>query len=288
MKPTRGRISLGPDIGDIASGLVVEHALTRSVRDSAYLLEAVMGPSPGDPYCALPPRRYFREVIESDPQPLRIAFTSQAPNGVPVHPDCKKAVASTVKLLEEMGHHPSEEKIPGLDKSLEEAFYTVWFASTANGIAAVERETGIALKGELFEPMTWGLVQEGKKRSAVDYLAAVARMQAFARVFAKTFGGFDLWLTPTLAQPPVVLGALDSPKEDPLRGFYAGAKFVAFTPLWNATGQPAMSVPLFWSEKGLPIGVQFIGRYGEEDTLFQIAAQLERARPWADRHPPVF
>jgi amidase len=288
MKPTRGRITMGPDVGDIASGLVVEHALTRSVRDSAYLLEAVMGPSPGDPYSARSPRRYFREVIESDPEPLRIAFTTKAPNEVPVHPDCKKALASTLKLLEEMGHQVSEEKIPDLDKSLEEAFFTVWMASTANGIASVERVTGITLKAELFEPLTWALAQEGKKRTAVDYLGAINRLQVFSRIFARTFGEFDLWLTPTLAQPPVLLGALDSPKEDPLRGFYAGAEFVAFTPLFNATGQPAMSVPLYWNEQGLPIGVQFIGRYGEEDTLFQLAAQLERARPWAGRHPPIF
>jgi amidase len=288
MKPTRGRVTLGPDIGDIASGLVVEHALTRSVRDSAYLLEAVMGPSPGDPYCAVPPRRYFREVIELDPAPLRIAFTAKAPNGAPVHPDCKQALASTVKLLEDLGHHLSEEKIPDLDKSLEEAFFTVWMASTANGIASVERVTGITLKGDLFEPMTWALAEEGRKRSAVDYLISVRRLQTFSRHFARTFGDFDLWLTPTLAQPPVVIGALDSSKEDPLRGFYAGAEFVAFTPLANATGQPAMSVPLFWGEQGLPIGVQFIARYGEEDTLFQLAAQLERARPWAERYPPVF
>jgi amidase len=247
-----------------------------------------MGPSPGDPYTAIPPHRYFREVIESDPDPLHIAFTAQAPNQVSVHPDCKAAITATVSLLEELGHQVTEEKIPGLDQSLEDAFFTVWMASTASGIATMEEIGNITLHRNLFEPLTWALAQEGKKRSAVDYLRSVARMQAFSRAFAQTYRKYDLWLTPTLAKPPVPLGALNSTKEDPLRGFYAGAEFVSFTPLFNATGQPAMSVPLFWNKENLPIGVQFIARYGEEDVLFQLAAQLERTRSWHERHPPIF
>ena len=284
LKPTRARNPLGPHYGDIMSGLLAEHALTRSVRDSAALLDATSGPDVGDPYWAPPPLRPFLQEVGADPGKLRIAFTTEAAT---IHPDCVRAVNDAAELCADLGHEVVEAA-PELDR---EAFFreftTLWSAGCSAIMEGIARRTGQTPKPDWVEPLTWGLYELGQQLTAADYLLAVGALQRIARLVARFFVDYDVWLTPTLAEPPVPLGTFDSPPEHPLQGFYRAGEFVPFTPICNVTGQPAMSVPLFWNADGLPVGVHFVGRFGDEATLFRLAAQLEAARPWADRRPPV-
>jgi amidase len=288
LKPTRGRVPLGPDLGDVMGGLVAEHAVTRSVRDSAALLDAVAGPETGDPYTAPPPARPFAQEVGASPGKLRIGFTAKAPTGVPVHSDCVRAVEDAAKLCAELGH-AVEEATPEIHGALYlDVFIKVWAAGVAWSVSLAEYETRRTARAEDFEPLTWALVEMGRKISSPEYLLAWTALQGLARRIAQFFDRYDIWLTPTLALPPVPLGHFDSPPTDPLAGLRRATEFVAFTPFANITGQPAMSVPLFWNAEGLPIGTHFVGRFGDEATLFRLAAQLEQARPWARRRPPVF
>lgn len=286
-KPTRARNPLGPDVGDIMSGLVAEHALTRSVRDSAALLDATAGPAPGDPYWAPPQTRPYREEVQSEPGKLRIAFSVKAPSGAPIDPDCAGAVLDVAKLLAELGHEV-EEAAPEINgPMLAQAFTTVWAAGTGSGIDAFAFLTGQVPKAELFEPLTWGLYEMAQKVTGSAYLLAQTVLQRIARDVARFMEQYDVWLTPTLAEPAVPLGTFESTPDNPLRGFYRAVDYVPFTPIANATGQPAMSVPLCWNSDGLPVGTHFFGRFGEEGLLFRLAAQLEQARPWSGRRPEV-
>jgi amidase len=287
LKPTRARNPLGPDFGDMFSGLIAEHAVTRTVRDSAALLDATAGPDIGDPYYAPAPARPFIEEVGSEGPRLRIAFTTRAATGAPVHPDCVKAVEDAARLCSELGHDLIEAA-PALNgEMITPMFMTLWSAGlawTINGMAYVTRQTPAP---EKFEPMTWALYQMGLKQSAADYLLAVQWLQSLSRDVARFMSVYDVWLTPTLGEPPVALGSFDSPEDNPLAGMARAGKFVPFTPLANMTGQPAMSVPLYWNEEGLPVGTHFFGRFGDEGTLFRLASELEQARPWAGRRPPV-
>ncbi|HXG66401.1 MAG TPA: amidase [Blastocatellia bacterium] len=287
LKPTRARNPLGPDWGDMFSGLVQEHAITRSVRDSAALLDATAGPDLGDPYHAPPPARPFLHEVGADPGRLRVAFTTVSPTGTPVHPDCVAAVRDAVALLTDLGHEVVEAApaIPG--EMLLEAFMTVWAAGCAQTIDGMARMTGQAPAEDRLEPLTWAFYHMGQRRSASDYLLAIQALQRISRGVAQFFKDYDVWLTPTLGEPPLPLGAFDPTPENPMQGMMRAATFVPFTPICNATGQPAMSVPLYWNAEGLPVGTHFVGRFGDEATLFRLAAQLEAARPWADRRPPV-
>ena len=287
LKPTRGRNPLGPAYGDMFSGLVAEHAVTRSVRDSAALLDATAGPAPGDPYHAPAPAGPYAAEVGRAPGRLRIAFTRIAPNGAPVHADCVAAVEDAARLAEGLGHHVVEGA-PTLDgERLTPAFFTLWAAGCAWSIADWARRIGQTPAPEHFEPLTWALAEMGGRRSAVDYLIAVQDLQRVARDVARFFETVDVWLTPTLAEPPLPLGSFDPTPDDPILGLRRSASFVPFTPIVNATGQPAMSTPLYWNAAALPIGTHWVGRFGDEATLFRLAAQLEAARPWADRRPPV-
>jgi amidase len=287
LKPTRARNPLGPDYGDIMSGLVVEHALTRSVRDSAALLDATSGPDVGDPYWAPPPERPFLQEVGADPGQLRIAFTTAAGTGVTVHADCIRAVQEAAALCAELGHQVVEAT-PKLDTgSMVQAFTVLWSAGCASILDGVAYLTGQAPKPEQVEPLTWALCEMGRTHSASDYILALSALQRGTRDVAKFFEDYDIWMTPTLAEPPVPLGTFDSPPENPLLGFYRAAAFVPFTPVCNVTGQPAMSMPLFWNADGLPVGTHFVGRFGDEATLFRLAGQLEVARPWEGRRPTI-
>jgi len=287
LKPTRARTSLGPDIGEIMGGLVVEHAVTRSVRDSAALLDATAGPGLGDPYWAPPPARPFLEEVGADPGRLRIAFTSKAATGVAVHPDCVSAVRDAAELCEDLGH-VVEEAAPTVNGALlNQAFMTVWAAGCASGIEALAFIAGRTPSPEQFEPLTWALYEAGRQITASAYVLSQALLQSVTREIARFMLNYDVWLTPTLADPPLPLGSFDSPADDPLKGLDRAAGFCPFTPIANVTGQPAMAVPLFWNAEDLPIGTHFIGRFGDEATLFRLAAQLEAARPWAGRRPPI-
>jgi amidase len=287
LKPTRGRNPLGPLYGDILGGLIVEHVLTRSVRDSAALLDATAGPDLGDPYNAPPPARPFREEVTRPPGFLRIAFTASSVNGAPVHADCVRAVRDAARLCEDLGHDVSEAT-PALEGDvITQAFMTVWSAGAAWSIDDWARRTSQTPSAERFEPLTWALYEMGNRQRGADYLLAIQDLQRVSRQVAQFFAQYDVWLSPTVAEPPPVLGSFDATPDNPLEGILRAAQFVPFTPIFNATGQPAMSLPLFWNAESVPIGVQFAGRYGDEATLFRLAAQLEQARPWTGRWPPL-
>jgi amidase len=219
---------------------------------------------------------------------LRIAWSAANPIAVPVHPDCVRAVEDAAALCEELGHEV-EEAAPVLDAGLlYESFLAVWIAGHAWGIDGMARTIGRKPEATSFEPLTWALYGIGREIRAADYLLAITALQRIAREVAAFFAGFDLWLTPTLAAPPVPLGTFDHRSTDALAMFRQASEFVPFTPLFNATGQPACSLPLHWSESGLPIGVQIVARFGDEATIFRLAAALEEARPWAERVPPIW
>jgi amidase len=288
LKPTRARITQAPLLGDIMGGLVVDHALARSVRDSAAFLDATAGPAPGDPYIAPPLGRPLLAEVGADPGRLRIAWSAQNAIAAPVDPECVRAVEAAALLCEELGHDV-EEAAPALDGAvLYESFLAVWLSGHAWGIDGMARAVGREPAPNELEPLTWALRRVGREIRATDYLLAVTALQRIAREVALFFARYDVWLTPTLASPPVPLGTFDRRSTDALAVFRRASEFVPFTPLFNATGQPAVSLPLHWSEAGLPIGVQLAGGYGEEATLVRLAARLEEARPWADRTPPVW
>ncbi len=292
LKPTRARNPLGPHYGDLFSGLVVEHALTRSVRDSAALLDATSGPDLGDPYWAPPPARPFLQEVGAEPGRLRIAFTTQTPLGTEVHPDCVAAARNAAGLCVELGHEVVEAS-PAMDAELLwQAFTTVLSAGFAWVVADWGRRTVRTPTAEFFEPFVWAFSNKGRQLSAPDYLLALQDLQRLTRDVARFFLDHDVWLTPTLGEPPVPIGTFsfsgdDTSGEDAIKLRRRVAAFSPFTYISNITGQPAMSVPLYWNADGLPVGTHFVGRFGDEATLFRLAAQLEAARPWDGRRPPV-
>ncbi len=291
LKPTRARNSLGPHLGDIMSGMVAEHAVTISVRDSAALLDATAGWIPGDPYAAPPQERPFLEETSIPPGRLRVAFVTATPAGTPIHSDCVAAVQETARLLESLGHRV-EEQSPSINgQQFGAAFRTVWLAGASWTLHGVNRMRGRPAAASDFEPFTWEFMQQGAEIKAGDYLIAVTYLQSVAREMARFLSQYDLWLTATIAEPPPRLGTIhpgpSDPSSDSARILGRLLDLVPYTPIANATGQPAMSVPLHWNQEGLPIGVHFVGRFGDEATLFRLAAQLEQARPWKSRIPPL-
>ena len=286
LKITRNRNTLAPYAGESLAGCSVEHVVSRSVRDSAAALDATAGPAPGDPYFAAPPARPFLAEVGAAPDRLRIALTTKAFGGAPVHPDCVAATEAAARLCEELGHIV-EEAAPAFDVEGLDANYNRIFAvgATAN-IQLRARAIGKELNSEAFERVTWAMVEMGRSISAPDYVMMVNRLHGISREIAGFFETYDALLTPSLAEPPVELGVLDMMSEDLAAYTERLWRFTPFTYPFNVTGQPAMSVPLSWNAAGLPIGVHFVGRYGDEATLFRLAAQLEQARPWADRRPP--
>ncbi len=285
LKPTRGRISLGPDLGDIMGGLVVEHAVTISVRDSAAILDATHGPAPGDPYSAPPPARPFSAEVGASPGRLRIGFTCKTLAGTAPHPDVVRAVEVAATLCEDLGHDVFEWEPALSGDLLMQAFLVVWTAGAAAALDGFALTTGRAATPESVEPLTLALAAAGRGHAAPSYLIATGMLQRLAREAVRSRSQVDVYLTPVLAEPPVPLGTFDPPGDDPLAALTRASEFAAFTPVQNVTGEPAMSVPLSWNDSGLPIGVQFVGRYGDEATLFRPAAQLEDGSPWAGRVP---
>jgi amidase len=308
LKPTRGRVPMGPDFGEFWQGAVVEHVLTRSVRDSAAVLDATAGPDPGALYVAVPPERPYVEELVREPGRLRIAFTAHPWLGGEVHPECVGALHDAARLLEGLGHHV-EAASPVLDgPAFATAFLTMICGELAGDIEEAELAVGRRATPADLEPATWALTLLGRSIPAVHFSRAIRSLQRTARQLAPFFERYDVLLTPTLSAPPVKTGALQPTMRERLLlevlgGLRSGrllrwahllertaAKvfdFIPWTPVINATGQPAMSVPLCWNPAGLPIGVHCIGRFGDEATLYRLAAQLERARPWFDRLPTL-
>jgi len=295
LKPSRGRTSLGPDASFTAL-VVCEHVVCRTVRDSAAFLDAVAGPMPGDPYMTAPPARPFADEVGADPGSLRIGLLATAPAALDavVAPDCAAAAEDTARLLESLGHHV-EVSHPGAldlpDWALH--FITLWSAGVSLGLDRWSARTGAAIGADDVEPLTWTLAEMARALPTPALLRSLDWLMRTSRLVAEWWeppdsaGGFDLLLTPTLAEPPVPLGTFDSPPDNPLAGFMRAASFTPFTPPVNVTGQPAVSLPLAQSADGLPIGVQLVAAYGREDVLLRVAAQLEEANPWANRCPPI-
>ncbi|MHB8244475.1 MAG: amidase [Acidimicrobiales bacterium] len=288
LKPTRGRTSLAPAFSETMGGLVCEHVVTRSVRDTARILDAVAGSTPGEAYVPAPPHRPFSEEVGADVERLRIGLLTTASTGE-VHPDCIAAATQTAHLLESLGHIVDESHPRALDEvDFTGNFITLWSVGTAWNIDYWARVCGKAIGQDDVEPLTWALATMGKAFSGPQYLAAVEWLLSFSRRVQQWWDeGYDLLVTPTIAEPPPTLGQFDSPPDNPLAGLFRAGALVPFTPQFNVTGQPAISLPLAWNGDGLPIGSQLVGRAGAEDLLLRVAAQLEQAKPWADRRPIV-
>ena len=288
LKPTRARNPLGPDVGDAIGGLVAEHAVTRTVRDSAALLDATAGPDVGDPYWAPPIVRPFVLEVGAPAGRLRIALSTRTLAGTAVHPDCIAAAHNAAQLCESLGHDVDEAS-PQLEDAelLQKSFLAIWASSTSATISGIALLTGLTPTPDQFEPLTWALKEMGEHVPGSQYALGQLVLQSASRQVARFMLDYDVILTPTLGDVPTPLGHFDSPADNPLLGFERATIFVPYTPLANITGQPAMSVPLYWNAQGLPIGTHFVGRFGDEATLFRLAAQLEAARPWANRWPPL-
>jgi amidase len=292
LKPSRGRTSLGPLIGDTMSGLTVEHVVSRSVRDVASALDATQGPAPGDPYVAPAPARPYVEELGADPRSLRIALLTE-PIGathIEIDPAVVSATREAATMLEGLGHRVDEE-VPAVDEGFDliETFLTRWYAGQTEVLDQLSVILGRQLGPDDVEPLTWAMAEEGRRRHSGQYLGAVSQHQAVGRMLGLWFeAGHDLLLTPTMGELPPPLGSFANAPEDPLRTIHRGERTAGFTALINATGNPAISLPLTWSEDGLPIGVQLVAPLGREDVLLRIASQLEEAHPWADRVPGAF
>jgi amidase len=275
IKPSRGRVSRAP-YGDL-NGLSTSGPLSRTVADAAAFLDIVQGYEAGDPYPAPPPQRPYADEVGAEPGRLRIAWTAEPPVDVPVDAACRAAVEDAAVLLAELGHEVEEQAPPWRNPELDELFMILW-----QPIPAI---SGV-IDRSLLTPLNRALAEASLGTSSPQYLVALARLQTYARQVVRFWDDVDLVLTPTLALPPVPVGWLDEEPE-PLDGFRKAIRFTPFTPAVNLTGQPAVSLPLGWADDGLPIGVQLIGAPLEEDVLFRVSAQVEAARPWADRRPPV-
>ena len=287
LKPTRGRISAGPDQADGLDGLAIEFAVTRSVRDTAALLDAVAGNAPGDPYSAPPQPPSFRSAALQPPKPLRIAFTTSRLDGTPVHPDCAAAVLHAAKLCATLGHSV-EEAAPKLDPRLvSSAFADVWCSHLASLIDYLARSTGQTPSLDNLEGLTLAYCEKGKALSATRYIQAKIILGRVTRGLARFHECYVLWLTPTLGEPPWLLSRFNPDRTDIEAAMAEFGAYVPFTPLQNISGQPAINLPLSWNAHGLPIGVQFAGSFGDEITLLQLATQLEQAEPWAGRYQRV-
>lgn len=272
LKPSRGRISNAP-YGEGLAGLATSGPMTRTVRDAAALLDVMAGSEPGDPWWAPPPPEPFARLAELPPGPLRIALTTEPALGdFPVDAACAAAAREAAHLLEELGHAVEEATPPWREPGLLGTFTVIW-------------QTGPALSGAdpaLLEPLNRTLAEAAGATSSAAYAIALARLHALARRIVAFWEGYDLVLTPTLALQPVPIG-WSQREADPWAQFELGARFTPFTAVANLTGQPAASLPLSWGENGLPIGVQLIGPPAGEALLLQVSAQLEAARPWAQR-----
>jgi amidase len=289
LKPTRARITGSPDVGESIGGISSQGVLSLTVRDSAALLDCIQGPAPGDPYYAEPPAAPYLASLSQPMRPLRIAMTRHSMLPTKLHPDCIAATEDAAKLCEAQGHIVVEDA-PPLDG---ETFYTLyrrfWPLAAARSIHRVDRKRGRPGAVQEVEPFNQYLFEEGSKVSALDYIVDLQWFQAATRAFGQWFAqkNYDVWLTPTLGLPPPPLGHFDAVKLGGAEVLDRFIEFLPFTPFANMTGQPAISLPLFWNDAALPVGTQFFGRFGDETTLLQLAAQLEQARPWLPRRPPV-
>jgi amidase len=288
LKPSRGRTPMGPYRTEGWGGMSTHHVITRSVRDSAALLDATHGVEAGSRYAAPSPEGSFLSQLEREPGRLRIALMRQPVSGAPVDPECLAALDQTARLCESLGHHV-EEAAPKLDAgAMGQASFVLIASSLAADLEDRAKSLGIELGPELLEPITLGFVGYGKTTSGADFARANNTMQGASVTVAQFMADYDVILSPTLAAPPLMLGQINLSPGVPFPEWgQRAAMFSPFTQIANFTGQPSMSVPLGTSGNGLPIGMLFTGRYGEEALLYALAAQLERAAPWSARRPQL-
>jgi len=308
LKPSRGRVPAGPEYGQIWQGAAVEHVLTHSVRDSAAMLDILQGADIGAPYIIEPPEMPYAKLMQKSPGKLTIAISTESPIGTEVHPECKKAAIEAAKMCERLGHHV-EYDTPDIDGiALAKSYLMLYFGEVAADIATIGLTLGRKPKQTDVETTTWTLGMLGKAYSAGDFVLALREWNKASRILGQFFTKYDIYLTPTTAQPPAPIGSLE-PK--PVELFASkimntlglgkllkasgivdklaveSLSQVPFTQLSNLTGVPAMSVPLHWGSDGLPYGVQFIASFGKEGLLLQLAAQLEKAKPWFNKRPEL-
>jgi amidase len=273
-------------------GLVNEGFVTRSVRDTAALLDAVHGPAAGEPYVAPATLRPYADEVGADVGTLRVGIRTDPPGRqYEAHPDCVAAAQGAATLLESLGHSVEPADIPAFDDpSLVESFLIRWLAGTAWGLDYWSRKTGAQITADDVEPLTWALAEQGRSFTAAQLYTAIEQHQLVGRQVGAWYEqGFDVLLTPTTAEPATPLGAFDEgPEDQPMYGIVRATPVAAFTAAANITGQPSISLPLHVSADGVPVGVMLTAAYGREDLLIRLAAQLEEAQPWADRRPGIF
>jgi len=289
LKPTRGRNPLGPNFSELISGLVAEHVLTRSVRDSAAVLDLTEGNEIGSIYYPPPKTGSYLEALNQPVRKLKIGYCLDTPMGGKVHEDCRKATMEAVEMCRSLGHELVEIplKMPLKGRQIGEIFTTLWAAGATSALAMMKKMTGKEPPQSMVEPLTWGLYQLSQQINAADYELARLGMHKIARSIMQQFVDIDVWMSPALALPPVPIGFITQDAKNPLGAMQKASEFSPMTAIFNITGQPASSVPTFWNADGLPIGVQMVGKFGDETTLFQLGHQLEGVVNWQEKIPEV-
>ena len=289
LKPTRDRIPTGPDSSDPLFGHAIEFVVTRSVRDTAAMLDAVAGPDVGAPASIAPVEGSFLAQSKRAPGRLRVACMTQSPFGAPLHAECADSMRGTRTLLKDLGHEVVDATLSfGWDEFTKHV-HVIWCVGTAAAIEGVAQATGRTPSLDNLESATLACYEAGRRMSGFDVAHAMAYFNVVSRTVGAYFQGIDVLLSPTSAQPPPRHGVVDqnAPGIDAMTWTRRTFEWFPFTPLFNATGQPAISLPLHWSKDGLPMGSQFVGRFGDEATLLQLATQIEGAAPWAERFPAL-
>jgi amidase len=287
LKPSRGRNPHSVEWGEIGNKLAVNHMITKSVRDSAALLDLLSGPTHGQLYNTSPPKNTFLKEAGTSPGKLSIAYMDESFRGGPVDPICVNIVQETADLCIELGHKVNYVKPPLDDRKYSRPFNILWALMFYSLLEQLSNQLDVQIDTDIVEPQTFGMYSSGKRIKALDYLNATQQLQETTKTFSLFMKDYDLLLTPTLAEPPAPLGSFKSTVEEPMKGPLRCALFTPFTSFVNALGVPAISVPLHWSNDRLPLGSQFIGKYGDEATLLRLGSQLEKTKPWIGERPQI-
>lgn len=288
LKPTRGRTPVGPEFGEPLHGMGIEHVVTRTVRDAAAMLDDVEGPGVGDRFVIPRPERPYREEVKRPPRKLRVAYTWAGMMNARVDPACIRAVEDTARLLASQGHDVAEDAPAYDEAAFHTANFAYWCGFLAFGVTGFVQATGVEPTEQNLEAATWACYRHGLTLRMLDGELADFLTNTVCRAVGEFFSRYDVLLSPVLAGPPLPLGVLDQNAPRGAREWYDFVfGYAPFTALYNMTGQPAISLPLHQTADGLPIGVQLVGRFGDEATLLRVAGRLEEAVPWAARIPPV-
>lgn len=285
LKPSRGRVTLAP-FGDVYYGGAYFLACTRTVRDTAAYLDAVAGAAPGDAYTPPKPADRWLDISLRSPRELRIGFSLTPPNGTSVDPQVKAAVLAAIKALEERGHRVEEHDMRLDGNAAWQTYTNMTYVQTAAMFDRLALTVGRAVTPDDVEPVTWATIERGRSITGIDHISDVERLRVLGREVVADLSPYDLFVTPTLTQLPRQIGYYDMSLED-IDTYNARWADSIFMFPFNFSGQPAISLPLGWSSDGIPIGVQLVGRYGDEATVLAASTQLEQAMPWKDRRPRI-